>query len=154
MQTFAADEFRPFVLSVLHMTHITQVVTVFVPVSDQDAALDFYVNRLGFEQRVDFPYADGERWVEVAPPGAPTQITLARAREGRQAGIETGIALTTADIEAAHTALKAQNVDVDEKILREGDTPITWAGAVQAGIPPMFRFRDGDGNSFLVVQGL
>ena len=154
MQTFAADEFRPFALSILHMTHITQVVTVFVPVSDQDAALDFYVNRLGFEQRVDFPYADGERWVEVAPPGAPTQITLARAREGRQAGVETGIALTTATSRPPTRTLKAQGRRRGRAILREGDAPITWAGAVQAGIPPMFRFRDGDGNSFLVVQGL
>jgi catechol 2,3-dioxygenase-like lactoylglutathione lyase family enzyme len=134
------------------MTHITQLATVFVPVSDQDAALEFYVNTLGFEQRVDFPYADGERWVEVGPPGALTRITLAQAREGRPAGIETGIALDTADIEAAHAGLKAQGVDVDEAILREGDAPVLWAGAIQAGIPPMFRFRDPDGNSFLLVQ--
>jgi catechol 2,3-dioxygenase-like lactoylglutathione lyase family enzyme len=134
------------------MTHITQLATVFVPVSDQGAALEFYVNTLGFEQRVDFPYADGERWVEVGPPGALTRITLARAREGRPAGVETGIALDTPDIEAAHAGLKAKGVDVDEAILREGDTPVLWAGAIQAGIPPMFRFRDPDGNSFLLVQ--
>jgi catechol 2,3-dioxygenase-like lactoylglutathione lyase family enzyme len=35
---------------------ITQVATVFVPVSDQDRALEFYVDRLGFEKRVDFSY--------------------------------------------------------------------------------------------------
>ena len=124
---------------------------MFVPVSDQDAALEFYVNTLGFEQRVDFAYADGERWVEVAPPGAVTQITLAQARAGRPAGVETGIALSSPDVEAAHEGLKAAGVEVGE-ILREGDTPITWAGAVQAGIPSMFVFSDPDGNSFLIVQ--
>jgi catechol 2,3-dioxygenase-like lactoylglutathione lyase family enzyme len=133
------------------MTHFKQVITVFVPVSDQQAALEFYVNALGFEQRADFSYADGERWVEVAPPGAVTQITLTRAREGRPAGVETGIVLNAADVDAAHRALTAAGVDVDAAILREGDEPITWAGAVQAGIPPMFRLRDLDGNSFLVT---
>ena len=133
------------------MTHFQQVITVFVPVSAQDAALDFYVNTLGFEQRVDFAYADGERWVEVAPPGAVTQITLARSREGRPAGVETGIVLQASDVEAAHREFAAAGVDVDAAILGEGEEPIVWAGAVQAGRPPMFRLRDRDGNSFLVT---
>ena len=145
------DDFAGPVRSASGMTHFKQVITVFVPVSDQGAALDFYVNTLGFEQRADFAYAGGERWVEVAPPGAPTQITLARAREGRPAGVETGIVLMSSDVESVHAALRAAGVDVDDAILREGDDPITWAGAVQAGIPPMFRFRDPDGNSFLVT---
>ena len=91
-----------------HMTHITHVGPVFVPVSDQDAALDFYVNTLGFEQRVDFAYADGERWVEVGPPGVSTHLTLAQARASRPAGIETGIVLGTGDVEAAHAALNGR----------------------------------------------
>lgn len=133
------------------MTYITHVGPVFVPVSDQDAALDFYVNTLGFEQRVDFAYADGERWVEVGPPGVTTHLTLAQARENRPAGVETGIVLGTADVEAAHTALHSEGVRVGE-ILREGDPVVEWAGAIQAGIPAMFLLSDPDGNSFLVVQ--
>ena len=46
-------------------THITQVGTVIVPVTDQDRALEFYLGKLGFEQRMDVPYGEGERWVEV-----------------------------------------------------------------------------------------
>ena len=133
------------------MTHITHVGPVFVPVSDQDAALDFYVNTLGFEQRVDFAYADGERWVEVGPPGVSTHLTLARARERRPAGVETGIVLGSADVEAAHAALKAEGATVGE-IFREGDPVVEWAGAIQAGIPAMFLLHDPDGNSFLIVQ--
>ena len=53
-------------------THITQVRTVGVPVTDQDRALEFYLQKLGFEKRIDTPYGQGERWVEVAPPGAAT----------------------------------------------------------------------------------
>lgn len=51
-------------------TRITQVGTVFVPVTDQDRALEFYLDKLGFEKRGDFEYGDGSRWVEVAPPGS------------------------------------------------------------------------------------
>ena len=133
------------------MTHITHVGPVFVPVSDQDAALDFYVNTLGFEQRVDFAYADGERWVEVGPPGVSTHLTLAQARASRPAGIETGIVLGTGDVEAAHAALRPRASTVGE-IFREGDPVVEWAGAIQAGIPAMFLLSDPDGNSFLIVQ--
>ena len=50
------------------MSNITQVSRVMVPVSDQDAAIAFYTQRLGFSVRVDAPFGGGERWVEVAPP--------------------------------------------------------------------------------------
>jgi hypothetical protein len=50
-------------------TCITQIATVFVPVSNQDRALEFYLHKLGFEKRVDFTYGGIHRWIEVAPPG-------------------------------------------------------------------------------------
>jgi lactoylglutathione lyase len=120
-------------------TGITQVRTVGVPVSDQEAALEFYVGRLGFEKRLDVPYGNGNRWVEVAPPGATTTIALVPSREGIPAGVETGIRLGTADADADHARLAARGVDADE-ILR-------WAGA-----PPMFAFRDQDGNGLEIVE--
>jgi len=132
-------------------THITQVATVYIPVTDQDRALEFYVGTLGLEKRADFRYADDARWVEVAPPGATTQISLVPQREGRAAGIETGVALNTGDVDAVHADLRAGGADVDSAILRQGDPPITWAGGVLAGIPPMFRVRDPDGNSLLIA---
>jgi catechol 2,3-dioxygenase-like lactoylglutathione lyase family enzyme len=51
-------------------TRITQVGTVIVPVTDQDRAVDFYVEKLGFEKRSDTPFGRGDRWIEVAPAGA------------------------------------------------------------------------------------
>ena len=72
-------------------TQITQVGTVIVPVSDQDRALEFYVGTLGFEMRMDAPFGDGGRWVEVGPPGAAKLIghglacwDLAACGRGRQ----------------------------------------------------------------------
>ena len=55
-------------------TFIHQVGTIGIPVADQDRALAFYLEKLGFEKRIDVPYGKGERWVEVAPPGAVTTI--------------------------------------------------------------------------------
>ena len=63
-------------------TRISQVATVFVPVADQDRALEFYLDKLGFEKRADFPYGEGGRWVEVAPPGSANAIALVPPREG------------------------------------------------------------------------
>ena len=52
-----------------------------------------------------------------------------------------GITLTTDDIDATHGYMKSQGVDVDEQVSRMGDP-----------VPPMFWFRDPDGNTLMVVQ--
>ena len=54
----------------------TKIGTISVGVSNQDKALDFYVNTLGFETVADQPMSETERWLEVAPPGAQTHIML------------------------------------------------------------------------------
>ena len=122
-------------------TRIKQVGTVIVPVSNQDRALEFYVGTLGLEKRTDMPFGDGDRWVEVAPRGAATTVAIVPPREGDSAGIETRVAFSTEDVDADHADLKARGVDVDDAVMRMGDP-----------VPPMFWFRDPDGNSFLMVQ--
>jgi catechol 2,3-dioxygenase-like lactoylglutathione lyase family enzyme len=122
-------------------TQITQVGTVIVPVSDQDRALEFYLDKLGFEKRTDTAYGDGQRWIEVAPPGATTSIALVHPREGDPVGIETNVGFTSVDVDADHAALRDRGVDADEAVMRMGDP-----------VPPMFFFRDQDGNKFLIVE--
>jgi catechol 2,3-dioxygenase-like lactoylglutathione lyase family enzyme len=122
-------------------TQIKQIGTVIVPVSDQDRALEFYLEKLGFEKRADIPYGRGERWVEVAPAGAATNIALIPPREGEPTGVDTRVAFASEDVDADHAELDARGVDVDEQVMRMGDP-----------VPPMFFFRDQDGNRFLVVQ--
>ncbi|MGP0100318.1 MAG: VOC family protein [Solirubrobacteraceae bacterium] len=122
-------------------TRITQLGTVMVPVSDQDRALDFYTGKLGFEKRADIPFGHGDRWVEVAPAGAATTIALVPPREGEPTGIQTRVGFTSEDIDADHASLLAQGVDVDEAVMRMGDP-----------VPPMFFFRDQDGNQLMAVQ--
>jgi catechol 2,3-dioxygenase-like lactoylglutathione lyase family enzyme len=130
---------------------ITQLATVIVPVSDQDRAISFYVGTLGFENRLDFTYETGERWVEVVPPGAGTSLTLVPPPEGEPVGIETRVILLTPDLEAHRSELRARGIEVGE-ILRAGEV-VSWGGAPLAGNPPMFFLRDPDGNSLLIVQG-
>ena len=86
------------------MSAITEVGPVIVPVSDQDRALEFYVDRLGFDKRIDGTYGDGARWIEVAPPGAATMIALVLSTEGESAGTE--VSFTTRDADADHAELK------------------------------------------------
>jgi catechol 2,3-dioxygenase-like lactoylglutathione lyase family enzyme len=122
-------------------TRITEVGTVMVPVSDQDKAIEFYVDKLGFEKRSDTPFGEGNRWVEVAPAGAETVIALVQPREQDPIGIELAFGLNTTDIEADHADLKAKGVDVDEEITRMPDP-----------VPPMLMLRDQDGNTLMVVE--
>jgi catechol 2,3-dioxygenase-like lactoylglutathione lyase family enzyme len=137
-------------------TRITQVGTVFVPVADQERALGFYVDKLGFEKRADFTYGQSSRWIEVAPPGSAMAIALVGPSEGRSAGgDETRCAFATEDIEADHATLRARGVDVDAEIARAGRSReglVAIEATVTDPVPPQFFFRDTDGNRFLIVQ--
>jgi catechol 2,3-dioxygenase-like lactoylglutathione lyase family enzyme len=123
-------------------TRISKVSTVVIPVSDQDRAIEFYVDTLGFEKRTDVPFGNGYRWVEVAPADAVTTIAIVPPPPGKPTGnAETGIGLATADIDADHADLKSRGVDVDAEVSRMGDP-----------VPPLFFFRDPDGNTLMVVE--
>lgn len=123
-------------------THIGKVGVVVIPVADQDRAIEFYVDKVGLEKRADVPFGGSYRWVEVAPADGETRIAIVLPPEGQEAGNrETGISLSTDDIKADHEALKAAGVDVDPEISYMGDP-----------VPPMFWFRDPEGNSLLVVE--
>jgi catechol 2,3-dioxygenase-like lactoylglutathione lyase family enzyme len=114
---------------------------VMIPSPDQDRSIEFYVGSLGFEKRTDIPFGGSYRWVEVYPPTGTTGIALAPPREGDPTGIQTGISLTTDDIDATHAHLREAGVDVDAEVSRMGDP-----------VPPMFWFRDPDGNTLMVVE--
>jgi catechol 2,3-dioxygenase-like lactoylglutathione lyase family enzyme len=125
-------------------THVTQIGTVMIPVSDQDHAIDFYVEKLGFEKRADVPFGNGERWVEVAPHGAATTIALVLPRADHPEdgpGIQSRVGFSSQDVDADHAELRSRGVDVDEQVMKMGGP-----------VPPMFFFRDQDGNNLLIVQ--
>ena len=122
-------------------TGIAGISLVIIPSADQDQAIEFYVDSLGFEKRTDVPFGDDYRWVEVYPPSGPTGIALAPPRPGDATAVQTGITLTTGDVDATHAELRSRGVDVDAEVSRMGDP-----------VPPMFWFRDPDGNTLMVVQ--
>ena len=123
---------------------VNKISTVVIPVADQERAIEFYTQKLGFEKRIDVPFGpeEGYRWVEVAPADAVTTIAVAPPPPGGSTGDrETGIGLQTDDIDAYHAELKANGVDVDPEVSRMGDP-----------VPPLFWLRDPEGNRLMVVQ--
>ncbi len=132
---------------------ISQIQLVLVPSTDQDRSLAFY-EALGFERRNDIPWGDGYRWVEAYPPNGTAGIALVPPRPGDQTGVATGIILNTHDIDAAHAEMLASGVDVDAEVARVGTPASIRIGAVElvGPVPPMFWFRDPDGNELLLVE--
>jgi catechol 2,3-dioxygenase-like lactoylglutathione lyase family enzyme len=118
---------------------VTRVHAVAVPVSYQERALAFYTGVLGFEIRRDATFGAGQRWIEMAPPGAETTVALPPAHPGVKPGVDTGLRLATSNAADAHAALTSAGIDVDEML----DFP---------GAPPMFFLRDPDGNTLVIVE--
>jgi catechol 2,3-dioxygenase-like lactoylglutathione lyase family enzyme len=135
-------------------THrISQIQLVLVPSTDQDRSLAFY-EALGFERRNDIPWGDGYRWVEVYPPNGTAGVALVPPQPGDPAGMQTGIILNTDDIDAAHAEMQSSGFDVDAEVARAGAPAAIRIGAVEliGPVPPMFWFRDPDGNTLLIVE--
>jgi predicted enzyme related to lactoylglutathione lyase len=85
-------------------------------VPDYDAALAFFL-RIGFECREDTDLGHGKRWVRIAPPGAETEILLARAvgdrqvaAVGEQGGGRVWLFLETTDFEADLARMQREGV--------------------------------------------
>jgi catechol 2,3-dioxygenase-like lactoylglutathione lyase family enzyme len=120
-------------------TTITDIRTVAIPATDQDQTVAFFTDALGFEKRMDAEIAKGFRWIEVAPPGSAVSVAIVAASSALPAGIDTGIRFVTTDAEAEHASMARHGVDVDD-VLR-------WPN-----VPPMFSFRDIDGNTFYLAE--
>lgn len=123
------------------MPGISRVGRVMVPVADQDAAIAFYTEKLGFEVTADTPFGEGERWVEVTPVEGGASLALVPPRGEYQPGRMTGIALDTSDAAAVQRELREKGVDVDGQAMGGDGT-----------VPLLFFMRDGDGNQLMVVQ--
>jgi catechol 2,3-dioxygenase-like lactoylglutathione lyase family enzyme len=121
---------------------IDKVGRVAVPVSDQDRAIEFYTEKLGFSVDADIAVDDNYRWVEVSPPGGGTSLAIVPPPQyaSDRIGVDTNVILTTDDIDEAQAELSARGVDVDD-VSRMGDP-----------VPPMLFFRDQDGNTLLIVE--
>ncbi|MGP9539211.1 VOC family protein [Brachybacterium sp. AOP43-C2-M15] len=115
----------------------TKVLSVSVPVADQDSALEFYTTVLGCELRTDVEVWPGARLVEVVPPGSSVGLVLLPP----DSEIPLAIRLGTPDAQQAHQAIREAGVTLhnDELVQLEG-------------VPPMFSFTDPDGNGLVYLQ--
>ena len=129
---------------------LTRIGTITVQVTDQDQALEYYTQKLGFEKRADSPMGPGQRWIEVALPGTETRILLYKATENAPGadsyeeavtsiGKSTGLVLETDDIIGTFAELQANGVTILEEPSQQ---PYGWWGL----------FADQDGNSYGVHQ--
>jgi len=117
---------------------VTGVQVLSLPVSDQDRARDFYVDVLGLELLRDARMQPGLRWVQVAPRGSATTITLVTWFDTMPAGSNRGLVLETDDLDGDVDRLRGLGVALPEGIQRQ-----PWGRFVT--------FSDPDGNG-LVLQ--
>ena len=113
-------------------------------VSDQDRALDFYTNVLGFEKRVDSPTTDGPRFLTVGVDGQDFELVLwpgtpgeAQAVQGR---VPAAYTIRTSDCRQAVETLASRGVAFEMGVL---EYPWGWVAP----------FQDPDGNRLQLRQG-
>jgi len=109
-----------------------------IPVSDQDAALEFYTTKLGFIILTDQPFNDKQRWIELGIPGAQTGLVLFTP-EGQEhrVGTFTGISFVSDDVEKTYQQLSAKGVEFTAAPKVE-----PWGTSAV--------FKDLDGNQFVL----
>lgn len=119
------------------MTMTTRVLSVTIPVADQDQALRFYTEVLGCRLRTDIEVWPGARLVEVVPPGSDVGLVLLPP----DSEIPVAVRLGTSDAERAHARLR------DAGVTLHNDEVVHLEGAA-----PMFFFADPDGNGLVYIE--
>ena len=117
---------------------INQVKFVGIPVRDQERALAFYRDKLGFKVKTDQPFNEKQRWIELKIPGAETGVVLFTP-EGHEDRIGSSFngSLACEDVKKTYEELKARGVEFTGEPKRE-----QWGTYAV--------FKDSEGNSFVV----
>jgi predicted enzyme related to lactoylglutathione lyase len=117
---------------------IKQIKFVSVPVTDQDRALDFYTEKLGFTIITDQPFDDKQRWIELRIPKAETRIVLFMNDEDNDhVGTFMNMSYTCDDLQKTYDELKARGVEFENPPKKEH-----WGSYTI--------FKDSEGNSFVL----
>jgi catechol 2,3-dioxygenase-like lactoylglutathione lyase family enzyme len=119
------------------MATTTRVLSVTVTVPDQDQALAYYRDVLGFEVRYDGEPWPGARMIEVVPPGSSVGIVLLPA----DSELPIAVRLGTTDAHSAFDRVKDAGSEM------HNDAPISLGGG-----PQMFFFEDPFGNGLVYIE--
>lgn len=120
---------------------ITKVHSATIIVSDQEKALEFYTEVLGWEKREDNLLPGGYRFLTVGPRGGEMSLVLGKSETfGGAEGVGRGISLLADDVQATYDELSSKGVTFGMKPER-----MPW-GAIGA------EFSDPDGNSFYLNE--
>ena len=117
---------------------IKQIKFVSVPVADQDRALDFYTEKLGFTIITDQPFDDKLRWIELRVPKAETRVVLFTGDEDKKRiGTFMHMSYTCDDLQKTYEELKGRGVEFESPPKKEH-----WGNYAI--------FKDSEGNSFVL----
>ncbi|WP_434143906.1 VOC family protein [Photobacterium leiognathi] len=117
---------------------ISRVDTVSIPVSNQNQALKFYRDALGFELIRDHCTNNQKRWLQLAPRGAETTISLVMPFGGMKAGTVQGLVVQTDDIQSTYNELTQRGVLLSSIVNLVGGKFAT--------------FNDPDGNGWVLIE--
>jgi catechol 2,3-dioxygenase-like lactoylglutathione lyase family enzyme len=108
-----------------------------IPVRDQDAALKFYTEKLGFKVLTDQPHVN-QRWIELGIPGAESRLALFTppGHENRIGGFQP-LTFWCDDVETTTKTLKSKGVEFAKNPQKE-----VWG--------TFAIFKDTDGNQFVL----
>lgn len=114
-----------------------------IPVSDVDAAKDFYTNQVGFHLDHDVQPGNGMRVVQMTPPGSACSVVVGEGLPLGEPGSVKGVQLVVEDIDAIRQGLADRGVSVGDvqQLGPEG----------QPGSRFLF-FDDPDGNTWAVQE--
>ena len=117
---------------------IKQLKFASVPTRDQDRALAFWTEKVGFRVATDQPMGNGQRWIELSIPGAETGIVLFTA-EGHEDRIGTFFngSFGCDDVDYTYSRMSANGVEFEGPPEKQ-----PWG--------EFAKFRDPDGNTFVL----
>lgn len=114
-----------------------------VPVSDVDAAREFYVDRVGFHLDHDIAPGPGMRVVQLTPPGSPCSVVFGVGMPLGEPGTTKGLQLVVEDIDAVRTELAERGVEIND---------VQQLGPEGAPGSRFAFFSDPDGNGWSVQE--
>jgi predicted enzyme related to lactoylglutathione lyase len=117
---------------------INRIKFVSIPVADQNRALDFYTEKLGFTIITDQPFDEKQRWIELRVPKAETRVVLFTGNgDEKRIGTFMNMSYECDNIEETYETLRKRGVEFEGPPQKQ-----PWGTYTT--------FKDSEGNSFVL----